>query len=159
MPILSVAHACIKTASLDQTEAFYRGGLGLEKKFDFTRRGQVIGFYLKASNHTFIEVFLDNAVENTDQHCLDADRRCLDAARRCLDADRRCLSHFCLETDDLEGTRRRLAEQGWKPGEIKTGADRTPQFWVTDPNGLAVEFQQYTPESAQHTGQAVEVNW
>jgi hypothetical protein len=35
----------------------------------------------------------------------------------------------------------------------------TWQFWIEDPNGLPVEFQQYTPESAQRTGLPVEINW
>ena len=138
MFILSLAHACIKSTSLEQTSAFYCDALGMKKHFDFTRNGQVIGLYLKASNDSFVEVFLADAVENTD---------------------RRCLNHFCLETSDLEGLRQRLLDRGYNPGEVKMGADKTWQFWVTDPNGLAVEFQQYTPESAQQTGADVEVNW
>jgi lactoylglutathione lyase/glyoxylase I family protein len=138
MSILSVAHACIKTASLERTASFYCDALGLTRQFDFTRKGKVIGFYLKASNETFIEVFLAAEVENSDA---------------------RCLNHFCLESDDLEALSRRLADLGFQPGETKTGADKTLQFWVKDPNGLPVEFQQYTPESAQRTGANVEVNW
>jgi len=138
MSILSLAHACIKTASLEQTSAFYCDALGMKKLFDFTRDSRVIGTYFKAENDSFVEVFLTDAVENTD---------------------RRCLNHFCLETGDLQGLRQRLLDHGYTPGEIKMGADKTWQFWITDPNGLAVEFQQYTPESAQYTGANVEVNW
>ncbi|HEX4085665.1 MAG TPA: VOC family protein [Chthoniobacteraceae bacterium] len=138
MAITSLAHACIKTTDLSRTEAFYCGGLGMEKTFNFTRRGEIIGFYMKAANNTFVEVFLDSAIEHTD---------------------RRCLNHFCLETDDLEGLRSRLIERGWEPEPIKMGADQTAQFWMKDPNGLAVEFQQYTEDSAQRTGRHVEVNW
>ena len=138
MSIRSLAHACIKTTSLEQTSGFYCDGLGMKKLFEFTRNGRVIGFYLKASELSFVEVFLAAEVEKTDG---------------------RCLNHFCLETEDIEALRRRLVEHGYQPGEIKMGADRTWQFWIMDPNGLAVEFQQYTPESAQHTGESVEVNW
>ena len=138
MSILSVAHACIKTTSLEQTAAFYCDGLGMKKHFEFTRDGQVFGFYLKASNDTFVEVFLAAEVENTEA---------------------RCLNHFCLETGDLEALRQRLVDRGYQPGEIIMAVDQTPQFWITDPNGLPVEFQQYTPASAQLTGQSVEVNW
>jgi lactoylglutathione lyase/glyoxylase I family protein len=138
MSTLSLAHACIKTTSLEQTEAFYCEVLGLKKHFEFTRKDKVIGLYLKGSNDSFIEVFLTDEVENTNS---------------------RCLNHFCLETDDLAALRQRLVDRGYKPGEINTGADETLQFWTTDPNGLAVEFQQYTARSAQYTGANVEVNW
>ena len=138
MSILSLAHACIKTSSLEKTLAFYCDGLGMKKHFEFTRGGQLFGYYFKASNATFVEVFLAEAVENTD---------------------RRCLNHFCLETEDIQGLRQRLVEHGYEPGEVKMGADKTWQFWINDPNGLAIEFQQYTSESAQYTGANVEVNW
>ena len=138
MLIRSVAHACIKTTSLEQTAAFYCDALGLKKHFEFTRKGQTIGLYLKAANESFVEVFLAGEVENTNS---------------------RCLNHFCLETGDIEGLRRRLTDRGYNPGEIKMGADQSLQFWITDPNGLAVEFQQYTANSAQRTGANVEVNW
>jgi hypothetical protein len=36
---------------------FYCGALGMQKLFNLTQKGEVIGFYLKASNDTFIEVF------------------------------------------------------------------------------------------------------
>ncbi len=136
--MLSLAHACIKTTSLDRTEAFYCHALGLTKHFEFTRAGKSAGFYLKAANDSFIEVFLASDVENTSS---------------------RCLNHFCLETSDIQALRNRLQDHGFNPGEIKMGADHTWQFWIEDPNGLAIEFQQYTPESALHTGLPVEINW
>jgi catechol 2,3-dioxygenase-like lactoylglutathione lyase family enzyme len=45
--IKSVAHACFKTADLQQTRAFYCDPLGMPKRFNFIRSGKVIGFYLK----------------------------------------------------------------------------------------------------------------
>jgi len=138
MSTLALAHACIKTASLQQTEQFYCDALGLKKHFEFTRAGKVIGLYLKGSNESFVEVFLTDEVDNTN---------------------RRCLNHFCLETDDLKALRQRLIDRGFQPGDIKMGADQTWQFWINDPNGLSVEFQEYTGKSAQRTGANVEVDW
>ncbi len=57
MAIKSLAHVCIKTTDLDATADFYCGALGLQRLFDFTRKGKVIGFYMKTGNATFIEVF------------------------------------------------------------------------------------------------------
>jgi len=37
--IESLAHVCSKAADLEKTAEFYRGALGMEKLFTFTRRG------------------------------------------------------------------------------------------------------------------------
>jgi catechol 2,3-dioxygenase-like lactoylglutathione lyase family enzyme len=138
MPIKSLAHVCIKTTDLDATTEFYCGALGMAKHFNFTRNGTIIGFYMKAASDTFVEVFLADQVDGIDKHVL---------------------SHFCLETDSIEALRKSLVERGYSPGEIKMGADQTPQFWMKDPNGMDLEFQEYTDRSAQFTGRDVEVNW
>jgi hypothetical protein len=72
---------------------------------------------------------------------------------------RQVLNHFCLETESIEALRTSLLARGLTVGELKIGADQTPQFWMKDPNGLDLEFQQYTPKSAQRTGRDVEVDW
>ena len=59
----------------------------------------------------------------------------------------------------INGEISKLVDHGYAPGEIKMGADQTAQFWMKDPNGLDVEFQQYNEKSSQRTGQDVEVNW
>ena len=140
MTIKSVAHVCIKTTDLDATSRFYCDALGMKKHFNFVKNGRTIGFYMKASdNRTFVEVFLVDNAPPSSTACT--------------------LSHFCLETDSLEQTWRNLVEAGYKPGDMKMGADATPQFWMKDPNGMDLEFQQYTAESSQQTGRDVEVNW
>ena len=135
----ALAHVCIKTSDLDATLRFYTGALGMEKVFDFTRRGEVIGFYLKIVPGAFVEVFHADAPVS-------------------VGADR-CLHHFCLQVTDIEAARNRLIEHGHAPGGIKTGADQSLQFWVEDPNGLSCEFHQYTERSSQTTGQNAEVDW
>ena len=138
MSIKSVAHACIKTTDLALTEDFYCGALGMKKHFNFTRQGKVIGAYFKTANATFVEVFLTGEVERLGKQVL---------------------NHFCLETESIEALRNSLVARGLTVGELKMGADQSPQFWMKDPNGLDLEFQQYTPKSAQLTGHDVEVNW
>ncbi len=138
MSIKSVAHVCLKTTDLARTTDFYCGALGLTKHFNFIRDGKIIGAYFKAANDTFVEVFLADEVERMGKQVL---------------------NHFCLETASLEALRQSLLARGLTVGEIKLGADQTPQFWMKDPNGLDLEFQQYTPKSAQLTGRDVEVDW
>src|SRR5437016_5871423 len=117
---------------------FYCGALGMQKLFGFTQKGEVIGFYLKPSNDTFIEVFRTGDTEQA--------------------SDGRILSHFCFETDSIETLWQTLVEQGYAPREIIMGADNALQFWIQDPNGLDIEFQQYMEHSSQFTGKNVEVN-
>ena len=137
MSIKSLAHICIKTGDLQRTEEFYCGALEMKKLFNFVLRQEVIGFYLKAANETFIEVFRDGAAAPG--------------------AERRTLHHFCLQTDVLSDLHQRLLDRGYAPREIIMGADHSPQFWVQDPNGLEIEFQEYTDKSSQLTGHDVEL--
>jgi hypothetical protein len=110
----------------------------MQKLFNFTRKGEVIGFYIKASNDTFIEVFRTDDTEPA--------------------ANGGILHHFCLETDSIENLRQTLVDGGYAPREMITGADNSLQFWVQDPNRLDIEFQQYSDRSSQFTGKNVEVN-
>ena len=139
MSITSLAHACIKTTDLGKISKFYCDTLGMKKQFNFTKNGKVIGFYMQASKNSFVEVFETNNPPPADSNS--------------------CLSHFCLETDSIEEMRQRLVDAGYNPGQIKMGADNSYQFWIKDPNGMDMEFHQYTPESSQTTGKDVEVDW
>ena len=139
MSIKSLAHVCILSSDLDATLKFYCGALGMQKQFEFTKKGRVIGFYLKASERTFVEVF-----ENSEA----GDRKASSN-----------LTHFCLETDSIEALRQSLLDAGYQPGPVKLGCDQSYQFWVTDPNGIHFEFHQYTPQSAQFALANVEVDW
>jgi catechol 2,3-dioxygenase-like lactoylglutathione lyase family enzyme len=136
--IKSLAHVCMQSKDIEKTEAFYCGVLGLQKVFDFTWQGKRNGFYMKTANETFIEVFQIGDVGWTD---------------------RQSLHHFCLETDALADLHRDLIARGYEPGPMKLGADRTSQFWMKDPGGFDVEFQEYRADSSHRTGGAVEVNW
>ena len=138
MPIRSLAHVCIKSTDLDATARFYCDELGLKRTFNFARQGKVIGFYMKTANDTFVEVFLADEVEKIAKQPL---------------------HHFCLETDDIQALRQSLVERGHAPGDIKLGADDAWQFWIKDPNGLDIEFHQYTKKCSQFTGRDVEVDW
>ncbi|MDP0501716.1 MAG: VOC family protein [Verrucomicrobiota bacterium JB022] len=134
-PVTRLAHTCIRTSNLSTTHRFYCDVLGMEHLFDFFRAGEVVGSYFKITEGQYIEVFYEPRIET--------------------DSGSHVLFHFCLECADIHATRQKLVDAGYKPEEIKLGKDQTYQFWVTDPNGMRVEFQQYTPSSSQFTGQAV----
>ena len=134
---LSIAHICIKTAALGETERFYTEALGLTKVFDFTKAGKQVGCYLKVAEGQFIEVFEEPVSKRAPSH----------------------MAHLCLETDDIDAVTKRLNDLGWKTSPKKMGCDHTYQTWFKDPNGIDIELHQYTENSTQHTGKDVEIDW
>ena len=130
--ITGLAHVCLAAGNLDDTQRFYCEGLGFTKAFDFIRDGKVVGFYLKVSDMTYVEVFLQDDIR-PDGACP--------------------IRHFCLEVQDIDAVANHLKANGYDVTEKKLGADRSWQAWTTDPAGVRIEFHQYTEESCQTTGQ------
>ena len=131
MNIKRLAHVCLSAHDLAATERFYCAGLGFAKVFDFIRNGQIIGFYLRVVEGTYIEVFV----------------------REAIDAEAKPpISHLCFEVDDIDAVRRQLLAAGYTVTDKKLGADQSWQSWVTDPSGVQIEFHQYTAKSCQLTG-------
>jgi catechol 2,3-dioxygenase-like lactoylglutathione lyase family enzyme len=133
--IKRLAHICIHTQNLKETERFYCDVLGLERGFDFLKDEDLFGFYIKAGKDSFIEVFKGNpgAAGN--------------------------INHLALETDDIDSVIKNLRSNGFKFTDKKLGIDKTWQSWTKDPNGVSIEFHQYTDESLQFKGGTCEVDW
>lgn len=136
--IKQLAHICLTADDLTATQQFYCDILGLTKKFDFIKNGSWYGLYLEAGNNTFIEVFIRDEEVNRE---------------------RPLVKHLCLEVEDIESTIHRIRQKGWMVSDKKMGGDNTWQAWITDPNGVAIELQQYTSASSQFTGQDCQVDW
>ena len=136
--ITQLAHVCIGAKALDEAKRFYCDGLGMTKKFDFIKDGELFGFYLEVGRNTFVEVF------QVDSN---------------MAAGKSLVQHFCLEVDDIDAMGRHMRSQGWEVTEKKMGADNTWQIWLTDPSGIRLELHQYTDKSCQYTGAECLVNW
>jgi len=133
-----LAHVCILAKDLAETEHFYCDLLEMEKAFDFVKDDQPFGFYAKAGATTFIEVFKQGEAVNLE---------------------RPVMTHFCLETDNLDAVIETLTGKGIEVTAKKQGADSSYQAWITDPNGVRIELMQYTDKSKQFTGETAIVNW
>jgi len=133
--ITRLAHICIHTQNLAETERFYCDVLGLEKGFDFIKDDALFGFYIKLGNDSFIEVFKGNpgSVGN--------------------------INHLAIETDDIDQVVTRLRSNGFEATDKKLGGDYTWQSWTEDPSGVRIEFHQYTEKSLQSQGGVCEVDW
>lgn len=133
--ITRIAHVCLVARDLEATEKFYCGALGMEKRFEFRKDGELVGFYLDAGGGTYIEVFRGEGQPDAPS----------------------TIRHFCLETDDLDAVKRSLAEHGVESTEKKLPCDHSWQIWCKDPDGMGIEFHQYTEESLQLRGGVAEV--
>ena len=129
-----LAHVCIGATDLDACERFYVEQMGMEKAFDFIRAGKRIGFYVKAGETTFIEIFAD---------------------AHARDSERPRIKHFCLEVADIDKTIADLTSRGLAVEPKKMGADNNWQAWLSDPSGLRIELMQYSAASTQFSGEAV----
>jgi len=133
-----LAHVCILAEDLATTEKFYCETLGMEKAFDFVKNDAPYGFYAKAGEMTFIEVFMQTQDVNRE---------------------RPVVTHFCLEVEDLDAVIETLEGRGVEVTNKKRGGDTSWQAWITDPNGVRIELMQYTETSSQYTGNTVQVDW
>lgn len=138
MNITALAHVCLFSRDLERTRAFYSDVLGLPIRFRFLKEGALFGYYLEAAPNQFIEVFRRNEQAEGTPH----------------------IGHLCLETSDIQALHQHLVGHGVEIRVApKLGADQSWQMWISDPDGTAIEFHQYTPQSSQHTGADCVVNW
>ncbi len=136
--IKRLGHICIGADNLAESLHFYCNVLGLEKTFDFTKNGELYGFYVAVGEMTFIEVFTQE-----------------DAANH----DRPIIKHLCLEVEDIDDVIAQVRARGGEITEKKKGGDESWQAWMTDPSGVSIEVMQYTAESSQLTGRPCPVDW
>ena len=121
-----LSHASFGSTDLPRTIAFYRSMLGCEVAHEFKNAaGLVYGAFLTCSGGTFLEFFNEQAPTPTGGF----------------------FRHICFEVDDLEAMAARFRAAGYHP-EIKRGrTDHILQFFVHDPDGTMIEFQQHDAES------------
>ena len=62
------------------------------------------------------------------------------------------IQHMCLEVDNLDSVIEQVKARGWEISEKTMGGDHSWQTWITDPNGIKIEFHEYTENSLQKTG-------
>ena len=136
--IKGIAHVCIGCTDLTAVRRLYCDTLGFTPRFEFKRKGNVFGFYLEVSPGMYLEFFQSDSVPPAGSP----------------------IRHFCLETDDLDGVIGKLRAAGYTVTDRKLGADQAWQAWLKDaPDGVAIEFHQYTPNCSQRTGRTCEVDW
>lgn len=133
-----LGHICIGADDLAASEHFYCELLGMEKVFDFLKDGEQFGFYVKAGDMTFIEVFVQEETAHLDHPIM---------------------KHFCLEVENIDAAIETIKSKGIAITEKHQGGDNSWQAWITDPSGVQIELMQYIDSSSQLMGGDVIVDW
>ncbi|MBO0702032.1 MAG: VOC family protein [Candidatus Dormibacteraeota bacterium] len=138
--ITGLGHVAFRITDLPRALDFYCGKLGFREAFRLDRDGEPSPWivYLQLAPNQFLELFPGGEGE---------------VAPRSRAAG---YNHFCLTVDDLEATLQELKSRGVAiEGGPRQGMDTNWQYWITDPDGNAIELMQIMPASPQaEAGQA-----
>ena len=121
-----LSHACLGSTNLPRTIAFYRELVGCEVAHEFRNAaGELYGVFLSCRNGTFLEFFNEQQPKPPGG----------------------LFRHLCFEVDDVEEIAV-VARRHGLTAEIKRGrTDHILQFFIHDPDGNMVEFQQHDRQS------------
>jgi lactoylglutathione lyase len=130
LPILGLAHVGFMTSNLERARAFYHGVLGYDEAFDLKKPdGSVAIAYFKVNEDQYIEI------------AVGAPR----ATAKLM------MTHFSMQTDNIEKLHKMLVDRGLTPGNINYKAkDGNLSFAIRNAPAQSlefVEFTQYQPES------------
>jgi lactoylglutathione lyase len=124
-----LAHIALHVKDLERSLDFYCRQLGLEEAFRLDKEdGSPWIVYIKLGNGSFLELFPVTDVAPSQGS----------------------FSHFCLSVDDLCATLEELRDKGMNlQGDPHLGQDGNWQYWLSDPDGNAIELMQIMPDSPQ----------
>lgn len=133
--LTGIAHVAFRIKDMDKALEFYCGVLGFKHVFTMHfEDGTPRLLYLKAGEGQFIELFFGAQKEAYPP-----------------ERDRKGFYHFCIATDDAAADYERIKATGYPVSTpLKVGDDKNLQFWVSDPEGNAIEFMQLCPGSPQY---------
>ena len=127
--VVRLAHLCIESNNLEATETFY-GYLGIKRQFEFrNKQNELIGMYLNFGNDTYFE-----------------------KKKKKKPREEGIIRHFAIEVEDVAAVRETLLKQGVKVTEKRLGGDNAWMVTCHDPNGIFIEFHEYTENSMQKVG-------
>jgi lactoylglutathione lyase len=129
--VTGIGHVGVWVSDLEESLKFYLNIPRIEEAFRLYKEdGSLMLVYLKIAPRQFVELFQGgSASKKSDSGYY----------------------HVCLQTDDIHALYQELVDRGISPRSQpkRYDDDHSWQFWVDDPDGNAIEFQQLTPESLQ----------
>jgi catechol 2,3-dioxygenase-like lactoylglutathione lyase family enzyme len=117
-----LSHICFSALDLGATENFYVNSLGFRVIHKFINNDEEIyGLIFDVGNSTFLEFFKSDYIPN----------------------DSTIFRHFCIAVSDLKKLITQLNSRNISCELTRGKTDNTMQTWITDPNGIKIEFHQY----------------
>ena len=167
MKIVNTAHVSYRVSDLGKSLEFYEKGLGLKRKFalmnaeaaesiasfpefvDSNPEYQQYAEYLNAHKDDIWLVYLEVA----PRQYIELFPGTAEMPHNETTMSQTGYLHLSFEVDDIYKAREELLAKNVNvTSEIRLGIEKTYQFWVTDPDGNAIEFMQYTEDSYQIRG-------
>lgn len=121
-----LSHVCLGSTDLSRTISFYCDVLGCEVAHEFRNpAGKLYGVFLACRNGTFIEFFNEDQPKPAGG----------------------LFRHLSFEVHSIDAMAEVARRHGFEP-EVRRGrTDRILQFFINDPDGNMLEFQQHDPQS------------
>jgi lactoylglutathione lyase len=131
--INGIAHLAFHVNDMESSLEFYKT-FGIKKAFSImNEKGEPWIEYLKVSDGQFIELFYTNET--------------FEAAPMW---NNKYYAHLCLAVDDINAAAKLITDSGYELAvPPNKGSDNNWQCWTYDPDGNAIEFMQFTPDSLQ----------
>jgi len=122
-----LSHASFGSTDLPRTIDFYVSKLGCRVAHEFKNpQGETYGVFLACGEGTFVEFFNEKSPPQAGG----------------------LFRHICFEVDDIEASAAHCRSLGFEV-EVRRGrTDRILQFFIHDPDGIMIEFQQHDEQSA-----------
>ena len=131
--ITNISHNALLVSDMEKSIDFYCNVVGLTKAFeihDDEDKPWIV--YLKICDVQFMELFYNGVHDHEKDYA----------------SDLIGYHHFCFEIDDLDEMGENLYQLGYiNSPKTSPGKDMNSGFWINDPDGNAVEFVKYHPDS------------
>ena len=132
---MKLGHLAVTVKDMEKSLDFYCRVLGLKKAFEFNNpeSGKPWIVYLYLGEGQYVELFYDATVNNPWKPEL------------------RGFNHIAILVDDCVKKCAEIKAAGY-PIDVEpkqASVDHNWQFWVTDPDGIRVEFMTISPKSPQ----------
>lgn len=126
IPGLRMNHVGVFAKNFDESYNFYTRTLGFREAFSIKDKdGKPTVTYLQINQDTFLEL----APASGDRMP--------------------GVSHVGIRADDMTAAVSALRARGLKMDDPRTGASKAPLTSLIDPNGIRLEFLEFTPDSLQ----------
>jgi catechol 2,3-dioxygenase-like lactoylglutathione lyase family enzyme len=121
-----LSHACLGCTDVPRTVEFYGKLLGCTVAHEFRNpAGELYGVFLNCRNGTFLEFFREPAPKPSGG----------------------LFRHLCFEVESIEQMASAARSHGFDAKVMRGRTDHILQFFIHDPDGNVIEFQEHDHQS------------